>query len=141
MIKPYADVIYADNYLAGRGNEDKWQELTMTEKERYLFSATLKIDTLKFNGKKTNPRQNREFPRNGGKYIPDDVKCACADEAYSMLNDANVQRRELIRAGVTSFSIGDLHETYGGAGVDDILLSQTAKILLSKYLGGGFVVG
>ena len=136
----YASVSEADEYLFPRPEFKRWVEFSEIEKEKFLETATIKIDTLKFNGRKTDISQENEFPRNGCEVIPKSVKYACIEEAYSIAVDENEERRKLISAGVTSFSLGDLSESYKES-VDNFFLSALCRNFLNRYLGGGFSAG
>jgi hypothetical protein len=67
------------------------------------------------------------------------VKEACCEEALTILERGNSQRRKLQQEGVQSFSIGNLSETFA-AGAGKGLLSQEAKELLRPWLIGAVMI-
>ena len=73
----YVTIAEADAYHAIRPNANAWAALTEPEKEQRLVAASDYLDSQYiFNGKKTDPNQPREFPRNGATEIPTAIKKA-----------------------------------------------------------------
>jgi len=67
--------------------------------------------------------------------VTQNVKEAQCEEAITLLERGNSQRRKLQQEGVSNFSLGGMSETFkDGAGRG--LLSQDAKELLKTYLAG-----
>lgn len=131
----------------------------------YLQKATAIIDNLPLQGStyyyidKTSPatdEQARQFPRviNGHAVdwdddtstaiVPEDVKRATVEEAIALYDfyvssADDQQRRKLQTQGVTSYSLGDLSESYGGITASAKwkgLHAQEAYDLMKQYIAG-----
>ena len=129
----------------------------------YLQRATAAIDNLPFKGTTYNyldrsspssDEQDRQFPRiiNGlacdwddstsEAVVPELVKAACVEEAiglYEFYSSSSDQKRaKLQRQGVSSFSLGDLSESYKAGASRKLkgLKSETAYDLLKEYIAG-----
>ena len=127
------------------------------DKDAYLRQARRAIDRQRLVGIKSIANQTLEFPRaiqtsadirylpNGYVQresgwlvqvdVPQDVIDAQVEEALEMLVGVS-SRAELQRAGVKSFSLGDLSESYGSINPGR-LASYEAQQLLAEYLAGG----
>jgi hypothetical protein len=68
---------------------------------RALWAATQIIDTLNFKGAVAGPAQPREFPRGADTDVPQDIRTACYDMAYDLL-DGKDPEIELENLGITS---------------------------------------
>lgn len=96
----YADITFADSYVAERDNTS-WLLLDEATKNKYLAIATQYIDGLNFVGYKTVPTQVNQFPRGGDTEYPMNVSKACCLLAYDMgdgefePNDDGVQKEEI----------------------------------------------
>ena len=130
-----------------------WKALAEADHEVLLRKAAQVIEQLPLVGYKATKTQDMAFPRvtatkTGHTYawhqsddIPEAVARAQAEIAINLTNtnSADSKRIELQRQGVTSFSLGDLSETYGaGAGVQAAVASHTALQLLAPWTGGGY---
>ena len=129
----------------------------------YLQKATTAIDNMPFKGTtynyldRTSPssdEQDRQFPRiiNGvacdwddstsEAVVPELVKQACVEEAIGLYefytSSADQKRAKMQRQGVSSFSIGDLSESYrvGASRKLKGLKSESAYDLLKEYIAG-----
>lgn len=134
-----ADIIIADYFPAFHKWRTAWEALTAADKNGYLNQALAKLESIAYIGRKANPKQPLQFPRKGQDGIPEGVKQAQAIEACATVSMAGAadQRAQLQAQGITSFSAGNLSETYGktasGAGK---LFSILARELLQPYLLG-----
>lgn len=133
----YVIVTEADEYFFTRPGSSNWINLDEISKSRALIHATRKIDTLIFKGVKTNPNSINQFPRNGDTVVPEQIKWACMEEAFAIISDNDENRRKLMQQGVTSFSIGDLSESYD-VSTKSIFLSYEARQYLKPFEGGAF---
>jgi len=147
----YIDITDADTYFATRYGADAWAGLSDETKDQLLITATQRIDTLRFKGRKYAYTQTLSFPRYidyDRKYqqdylynvnlntIPEAVKKATCEEALALLNTEATKRRELQEQGVTGFTIGKLSETFSGNVSSSSLLSSDAKNLLKSWIAG-----
>ncbi len=151
----YISIVDADAYFGMRLFSDSWNNASPDQKAQALIMATKTIDRLRFKGRKALPDQPLQFPRayysaalsyaeyasnypsdgwSVEKEISQLVKEACCEEAISLLKGIS-KRMELQHQGVTSFSVGDLSESYKNLGTR--LQSREAHELLRPYLIGG----
>lgn len=144
-----ADQLITENYLSTDPLRVAWEALATGDKEVLLRRAAAQIDRLPFTGRVADVNQKMAFPRkavfNDSPEIPEEVKSAQALQSVYYLDDANVTlattRAELQRAGVTSYKLGDLSETFGSIGsVFDTITSCSSEVLqlLNKWLMGGY---
>ena len=131
----YIDIDEANEYFSGRLHAESWSGADSETKEKALKQATRAIDRQLLKGRKTNPEQELAFPRYPDTEVPEAVKEACCEEALTMLERGNSQRRKLQQEGVQSFALGNMSESYV-AGAGKGLLSQEAKELLRPWLLG-----
>jgi len=131
----YIDIDGADEYFAGRLHAESWGQADDSTKEKALKQATRQIDRQQLRGRKVNSGQALAFPRYPDTEVPEAVKGACCEEALTLLERGNSQRRKLQQEGVQSFALGNMSETYT-AGAGKGLLSQEAKELLRPWLIG-----
>ena len=162
---------YAESHLLSSDpRKAAWESLTDPDKEVLLRNATSAIDSLPLRGRKIVATQALAFPRTlqekchryfgcfepivseEDSVVPSEVKRAQCEQALqfalslSATASASVDaeaRAALQRQGVTSFSLGDLSESYSGMGTGSYLydynsLSTSVLSLLSKWLGGGY---
>ena len=135
----YIDIAGADEYFAGRLHTESWGQADDSTKEKALRQATKAIDRQQLRGRKVNSGQALAFPRYPDTEVPEAVKEACCEEALTLLERGNNQRRKLQQEGVQSFSLGNMSETYA-AGAGKGLLSQEAKELLRPWLIGAVMI-
>lgn len=139
-----------ENYLSTDMLRIAWDSLSDEDREVYIRRAFQQINALPYTGRPSARNQVLSFPR--CPWSPEDwtaVKLAQACQAFS-LSDTNAQadmeqRKALQRAGVKSYRIGDLSETFGGIGSGTTAstlfgLSETSYNLLKKWLQGGYDV-
>jgi hypothetical protein len=159
----------ADALLAMRLGTSSWTAAASATKIAALQHATSNIDSLSFSGYKQSDTQTNQFPRmyqyvedayspytttatfsTQGDCIteatPADVLLACALEALALIefyaNTTAAKRKTLQDQGVKSYSIGDLSESFGGAGYSTYsgMKSSEAYALLEKYLENSVLI-
>jgi len=149
----YISLEDANTYFTTKLNSNIWDSSNDTDKSKALIQATNNIDMLLFQGVKRIPTQALQFPRYFSYYklntdmfiteldIPVEVEKACCEEAIALLTNivSPNQRYELQRQGVKSVSFGDASESYT-AGLNNTLISTTAKQLLSPYIANSVPV-
>lgn len=104
----YVTVAEADEYFSTRFGADFWAELETDKKEQLLVTATKRIDTLPFIGRKADMGQPLQFPRIicGQDMLPQQVKNAVCEEAFALYEkDFNMK-------GVQSLRLGDASVTF-----------------------------
>lgn len=126
----YLTISEADAYFSSRLHSEKWHEASELDKERALATATRRIDSMRFIGKKLDSKQENAWPRNVLDGIPPLIKYATCEEALSLLAaDQELQK------GVVSVRIGDAGESYDALTVrQNLSLSQSARTLLEPLL-------
>jgi len=91
-IMMYETVENADTYFLSRLHVNSWTDAIDTNKEKALKEATARIDRLRFSGDKTTLTQTNEFPRDDEIEVPDDIKIACCEIAFSLLDGVEPER-------------------------------------------------
>lgn len=147
-----ADEYITSHYRSNSKDRQRWSELPEEDKEILLQNACTEIELLPFPGRKADREQELAFPRLPQQYgqaqDPPKRILAAQIELALWLSDGGKQeelsqRQELQGQGVTSFSLGDLSESYQGgvssATQNTALLCPKVKALLTPYLSGGYV--
>jgi len=136
IIEHYGTIDDADIYFCSRLNSDVWECANRSDKRKALLMATRAIDRLNFKGTKASESQCLEFPR-GTANVPANIKIACYEEAYELLDGAEHQR-EQINLSVVSEGIVSTRTTYNRNFVPDNvkagILSFRAWTYLQPYL-------
>lgn len=166
----YVSVVDCTAYLADRLYTAAYTAASADEKSQAVIMATRKIDRLLLGGRKYVDTQALAFPRcytvdprapytynqtipltwSDGWYCeteaPQAVIDATCEEALAILTNGDpADRLKMQRQGVTSFTLGNLSETYGNvAGTAAVatkgLLSPEAAELLRPYRGGSVFI-
>lgn len=166
----YVSVADCTLYLANQLYTAAYTAASADEKAQAVIMATRKIDRLLLKGRKYVDTQALAFPRaytadpraeyaynnnvpltwNYGWYCesaaPQAIIDATCEEALAILANGNSDRLTLQRQGVTSFSLGNLSETYGNlsgvapSSLTRSLLSQEAADLLRPYRAGSVFI-
>lgn len=130
-VNTYVTEAEADAYFASRYGYDAWA--SETNKEGALISAAAALDVMCiWEGEKTDPDQDMAFPRNGDTEIPQGVKDAQCEIAYSMVAAGSTVvapddvLTELTAGDVTLKFKGDVNPTGG-------IITDYGKRLLSQY--------
>ena len=112
-----------------------------------LCRAAMQIDARRFQGRKFDAGQERQFPRADGDVgvpgvpsVPGDVLTAEVLQAEYLLGSPNSQRQQAISDGVSSQSVGGQSESYRDNARAESLCVE-AREQLDKYrLRGGPIV-
>lgn len=135
----------AEAYFDERFGSEKWfdKDLTDKTKEQLLVTASKKISSFDFVGSALEPGQPMAFPRDYE--MPQDVKDAVCEEAYSMLNQEASVHKKNQEANISSISLGVGSVSYNSAastvGEDSVLDSKAALNLVKKWVKKGFFYG
>ena len=162
----YIAVADCTTYLANQLYTAAYTAASADEKSQAVIMATRKIDRLLLKGRKYVDTQSLAFPRcytvdprsayayydnspltwGNGWYcettVPQAVIDATCEEALAILTNGDpADRLKMQRQGVTSFTLGNLSETYGttngtAATATKGLLSPEAADLLRPFRGG-----
>lgn len=128
----------------------QWEAMSEEDQEVYVRRAFEQINSLPFTGRPKNPNQALPFPRVN--FTSADllkVQNAQAEQAITLTDTVAVnefnERIRLRRAGVSSYRIGDLSETFNGkmpseSNTTFFGLSERAYKNLSKWLKGGYAI-
>ena len=166
----YLALEYAQAYFAARLRSDAWDAASDADKEKALLTACRRIEAHRLQVHRrpygfpydlpnaldrpadplapADPDQALSFPRQrdldrSGVYaIPDQVKQAQCEEALALLaNGAEQERRQSLQAaGVRSFAVDGLSESYESGAAARMLLSAEARMLLSPFIDRGGVI-
>jgi len=163
----YVTLAEAAAYFGERLHASAWSSATDADKDKALLTACHHIQACRIRVHRrpygyagnlpdatgdplapSNPDQALSFPRQrdrdgDGLYaIPQPVKTAQCEEALALLAGGAEQerRRALQAAGVTSFSVDGLSESYGPASTGHPLHSAEARALLAAYIDKGGVL-
>jgi len=166
----YVTLTEAEAYFADRLRVDAWSGTSSADREKALLTACRHIEACRIRVHRrpygypgelpdamgrpydplapSNPDQTLSFPRkkdmdNAGDYaILTRVKDAQCEEALALLARGTEQerRRALQAAGVTSFSVDGLSESYGALGAAHPVESAEARQLLAPFIDKGGVL-
>lgn len=167
----YISVADTSTYLDQRLYITEWTAASADDKSRAVIMASKKIDRLALKGRKKTETQTMEFPRcysydtryastlndatnvnlsGEGWYCetasPQAVKDAVCEEALAILQSGNDSRIAMQRAGVKSYTLGSLSETFTDAAASPTnvkskgLLSDEAKALMRPYMAGAVFI-
>lgn len=134
----------AEAYFDERFDSDKWfdEDLSEKTKEQLLVTASKKISSFDFVGSALEPGQPMAFPRDYK--MPQDIKDAVCEEAYSILNQESSVHKKNQEANISSISLGVGSVSYNNTttvGEDSVLDSKTALNLVKKWVKKGFFYG
>lgn len=152
----YVTVEEADDYFAAGVHlrASVWNALDPDDedvptKSALLITATRQIDRLRFWGCKADDLQALQFPRHGNCWdpleIPRELKEAVFEQALSMAphvsSGGQSSRDKLQAAGVQSYSVGELSETFAASRINlsatgsaESQLCQETRILLAGFV-------
>lgn len=157
MTTTYVTVEEADDYLAQKLNASRWLAAPPADKTAAIIQATRIINRLNFAGLKTDTyhavqaglskserravdaQQELAFPRNGDTEIPEDIKAACCECAFALINGVDPDQ-EMWAIATVSESVGPLaiRSTYDRSRVSEWILagvpSPTAWQLLRPFM-------
>jgi hypothetical protein len=127
----YGTVAEADDYFDNRLHEYAWTATLAADRPKALWAATSIIDALNFKGSKNavyallqsnssatdeeiraaETSQPLEFPRGADTEVPDAIRIACYEIAYSLV-DGKDPELELENLGIVSQGFGSVRTTY-----------------------------
>ena len=147
----YVSVAEADAYFSARVGSTSWTALSGPDKETALRHATRNLDLLRFRGWPVTEAQALRFPRwrpDRGEApvltIPREVQDACCEEALWVSQHAEAgglsPRQQMQAEGVSSFTVGDLSETFASGGSGAVLCPRASALLRHWIARGGQLV-
>ena len=148
-VDSYVSLNEANVYAIAAQPDSRWHSLTSEQREQRLLLACEQLEALPFSGRKTRAEQALSFPRAPYAVVPQSIKAAQVEIALLPLRQGGeaaeaAQREALQRQGVTSFSIGDLSESYGArqglVSVHAFLADSAIHGLLARFMQGGYAV-
>lgn len=107
----YITLSDADIYFQNKLKNEAWNDATDAEKTAALIESTRRIDSLRYIGSKTDLLQSLEFPRYPSIVIPSDIKIACLELAYVLLDDIDADM-EIENLAVTSDKYSSVSTSY-----------------------------
>lgn len=128
----YGTVAEAIDYFANRLHTTAWDNADVTDRPKALLAATRIIDTLNFKGDKSavwvllqsnadataadkraaDATQALQFPRDDDTDVPEDIRIACYEIAYALLDNKDPEI-ELENLRVNTESYGGTKTIYG----------------------------
>jgi hypothetical protein len=145
-ITPYASVVEGDQHFADKLHTYAWDDSTQDQQNRALTEATTRMNRLNYRGQPTVSTQANAFPRDGLRNpwtgialadgtTPDDIKRACIELAYSLLEGKEPEEEfDNLQTG-----IGSARSTYARSSKPRHILagipSQLAWNFILPYLG------
>ena len=137
----YMTVAEADTYMdTYRLITSAWDAATEASKTKSLAIATRMIDQLAFDGDKADADQAQQFPRGSDTSVPTEIKEACAECAYSLLDGVdieleydNIRANTMGFANVRSSQNSSMVPEHKVAGIPSLI----AWLLLKPYLRTG----
>ncbi|MFB3883244.1 MAG: DnaT-like ssDNA-binding protein [Armatimonadota bacterium] len=166
----YLSLEDAQDYFAARLHSHAWDAASDADKEKALLSACRRIEAHRLQVHRrpygfpydlpnaldrpadplapADPEQALSFPRQrdldrtGNFALPEQVKQAQCEEALALLAQGAEQerRRSLQAAGVKSFSVDGLSESYETGAARQMLLSAEARVLLAPFIERGGII-
>jgi hypothetical protein len=129
----YGTLDEANDYFDHRLHSYAWTSVSLDDRRKALWAATQIIDTLNFKGKKATvfvlptsatlaevmaaeAAQEREFPRGADIDVPQEIRVASYEIAYSLL-DGKDPEVELENLGLISQGYASVRTTYNRAQV------------------------
>ncbi len=129
----YATISEADTYFAGRLNVDAWDDANTTNRNKALIEATTRIDRLNFYGAMTETDQTLQFPRDDDTDYPDDIKYACAEIAFALLDGVDPEI-EFENLNLVSQGIGNVRATYDRTSPPEHIAAGIPSIIAWRFL-------
>ena len=126
-----------DYFRENKVHTDAWDAATDVKKAKAANEATARINRLNFRGSKTDAEQANQFPRDGDVAVPQNIKDACAELAYALLDGVDPDR-EAANLSVSAEGFSGARTTYDRSFVPEYVKagipSQTAWNYLLPYL-------
>lgn len=149
-----ANEYIATHYISTDKLYESWDYLSDEDKSALLLRSFECIEVLPFTGRKSNPDQEKAFPRYPATTVPKQVQYAQIENALSMSDTSMSEEAEhygrLWQFGVQAYSIGNLSERISegawssgsSTAVSSGLVSNIATRLLRPFMYGSYdIVG
>lgn len=139
----YADIAYADTYLAASIHATSWASAVTLKKQQALITSTRTLDRQKWQGEKTDEGQPLAFPRTGISDLetdetPDELKQASVELALALVDGSAVQNDQSTANTVQSAGAGSARVSFfRGAEGAALRFPLIVQELIGKWLGGG----
>lgn len=130
----------AQCYFDERYDSADWYKLEEAEQEKLLITASKKISCFDFVGSPQKQGQPLAFPRDYE--LPQDIKDAVCEEAYSLINSLDDVHKKNIRNNISSISLGAGSVSYNTSAAkdDNQLSSPLARYLVKKWVKKGYFI-
>ena len=149
-----ANQYISDHFASTDPLRIQWEAMSEGDREVYLRKAFVQINQLPYTGKPVKNTQTLPFPRYAQDgftvvYNTDNLKKAQTEQAIGLTDTVAAQdvsdRLRLRRAGVRSYRIGDLSETFVNGTPSESAsnffgLVEAAYRYLSGWLRGGYKI-
>jgi hypothetical protein len=107
----YGTIYEAREYFSNRLHGRAWTNSNPLDRKKALWAAALIIDALNYKGDKHSESQFLEFPRDDDTEVPEEIRVASYEIAYSLLDGKNPDD-ELENLAVIHHGIGSARSSY-----------------------------
>jgi hypothetical protein len=140
---PYVNNSEADLYFESRYDSTLWDSVSEDDKTKLANNATRLLNALNWAGDKHDEDQDNEFPRGDDTTVPTDIKNACCEIMYALLDGRSPEyERELI--GDNSLATSGVRRAIDPGIVDVARLhnipSSVAWNMIRPYLRDGSAI-
>lgn len=142
----YKTAAEATAYLADSARAGAWAFFSTTQKETFLISAARTMETITWQGQKTNPAQAMAWPRTGvvDKYgnavdpntVPVDIGNGQMELAFDISQDPTLVTQSSTGSNIESVKAGSAAVSFFRP-TPGALLPHAAWAILGQYASGG----
>jgi len=135
-INSYGSLLEAIDYFSSKLNVDSWLNASWLEKAKSLQMATDILERLNWAGEVTTDEQGFQFPRYDDNSIPNIIKNASFEIAFSILDGVDIEKeQETLR--ISNETYADVKTSYNSLTVEHIqsgVPSKKAWDMIRPYL-------
>lgn len=101
----------ADLYFESRLDSELWDTISETDKDKLEATARRLLNALNYSGDKHSPTQDNEFPRGEDTVVPTDIKNACCEVMFALLDGRSPEYEREMLGQQTSAATGISYDT------------------------------
>lgn len=146
----YVTIAEADSYLADSARASAWAFLGTSQKTSALITATRMLETVTWQGQKTNPLQTLAWPRSGvidrygqpvdSSVVPTDIKNGQIELAFDVSQDPTLATQESSGSNIESVRAGSAGVSFFRPTIGS-RLPFAAWAIIGQYASGGAAAG